>query len=210
MNHAEIGASGAPRQHTFETRQPPLSSQLWGLDWRAILPWQLDDTEVVSGTYADALPFITEHYARIFGAADGSVKFLQEQPTEAKKRFTSLSDVFVFRADGQVFGIMIAHPLDWSTYYVRTTAFLPEHRNKHVMTAFVQRLYAPLIAAGVSRIEAETAPSNLPVQRILSRLEWMVTGTVNSERWGTMLRFTKFLSEDANDAFLRQYCVTPR
>ncbi len=210
MSQARVGVPGTPSHDTPEIRPASLSKQIWGLDWRDILPWQFDETEVVSGTLADASPFIAEHYGSIFGAADREVRFLHEPMTEAKRRFTEMSDVFVFRAEGRTFGVMIAHPTDWSTYYVRTTAFLPEQRNRHIMTRFVQRLYEPLIAAGVSRMEADTAPSNLPVQKILAGLEWMVTGTHNSERWGHLLRHTKLFRDDAKAVFLQQFCVTPR
>ncbi len=210
MSQAPVGVPWTPDQDTSEIRRSPLSKQIWGLDWREILPWQFDETEVVSGTLADAMPFIAEHYGKIFGAADQQVRFFHEPMTDAKRRFTEMSDVFLFRAEGRPFGVMIAHPTDWSTYYVRTTAFLPEQRNRHIMTRFVQRIYEPLIAAGVSRMEADTAPSNLAVQKILHGLEWMVTGTTNSERWGLMLRQTKLFREDAKSAFLQQFCVTPR
>jgi hypothetical protein len=36
-----------------------------------------------------------------------------------------------------------------------------------------------------------------------------VTGSVTSERWGVVLRYTKFLSKDASDAFMRQYTAMP-
>jgi hypothetical protein len=32
---------------------------------------------------------------------------------------------------------------------------------------------------------------------------------MSSERWGLMLRYTKFLSEDARAAFMRQYTAMP-
>jgi ribosomal protein S18 acetylase RimI-like enzyme len=191
-------------------RAPSLSTQLWSLDWTRILPFQFDDVSVEIATFADAAPFIEEHYPKFFAHEDDGVKFLREPMTEAKRRFSELSDVFLFRDGEKKVGVMISHPTDWSTYYLRSSAFLPEYRNRHLLTRFTEALFAPLAAAGVARMETETAPSNLAVQRVMVTCGWVITGTTNSERWGTLLRATKFLSDEARAAFSHQFCLTPR
>ena len=40
----------------------------------------------------------------------------------------------------------------------------------------------------------------------LRQLGWHVTGTLSSERWGSLLRFTSFLRDDAETSFVQHYC----
>src|SRR5262245_10721779 len=101
-----------------------LSRRLWDIDWAERLPWTLaDGSSVERGSFEDALPFMAENYAGIFG--DEPERFLVEGMTDAKRRFWREMDVFVLRCDGVTAGICAGHPSDWSTYYVRTFALLP-------------------------------------------------------------------------------------
>lgn len=191
----------------------PTSLQLWGLDWRAVLPWSFDDVVVDAGTFAEATPFVEEHYAAIFRAAGADTRFLGDPMTPAKRRFSDAMDVFLMRHDGRVVGTLMAHPLDWSSYYMRSAAILPAYRDRRVLTRLVEAMYAPLSAAGVERMEGEVSPTNLPMMRMLVGLGWVVNATVNSERWGTMVRLAKFLRDDAEATFSERFCamrVRPR
>jgi len=210
MNQIEVGAMRALRPGVPDVRAPSLSAQLWNIRWSEVLPFQFDEVRVEIGPFSEAAPFIAEHYAAIFGNEDPSVKFLHEPMTDAKRRFSEMSDVFLFRAEQRTVGIMIAHPTDWSTYYMRSSAFVREYRSRHMLNRFLTSVCEPLAAVGVKRLETEISPSNLPANRLVTACGWMVTGTSNSERWGTVLRYTKFLTDDAKSAFAHQFCVTPR
>jgi Acetyltransferase (GNAT) family len=118
-------------------------------------------------------------------------------------------DFFMIRIDGQDAGVVMGHPTDWTSYYVRSAAVLPAFRDRRVLTQFGERLFDPLRAAGVERIEAETSPANVPMGRLLTGQGYMVTGSVTSERWGVVLRYTKFLAPEAQAAFMRQYTAMP-
>jgi hypothetical protein len=181
------------------------SSRLWGLDWSVETPWSFDGITVATCSF-DALDgFMRAHFDEIFGRQQGG-RFLDDPMSAAKSRFCREMDVFVFR-DGDVdVGVLAGHPTDWSTYYMRTAAFLPAYRDRRLLTRAVEKLYGPLAAVGCERIEGEAAPSNAAMMRMLTNLGWIVTSTSNSERWGTTLRFTKFLRESAEDVFARQFC----
>src|SRR5688572_5210779 len=125
----------------------PLSQRLWGLDWSKHTPWQFDDVTVVSARFEDALPFVDEHYAQIFGTAERG--FLSEAMTEAKQRFCSLCDVFLFQARGKTVGVLTSNPGDWSTYYMRSCAVLPEYRDRGLMAGVCIAMEEPLRSVGV-------------------------------------------------------------
>jgi hypothetical protein len=184
-----------------------LSMRMWDLDWRVQLPWNFDDVIVECGTLEEVLPFVQEHYPSIFGVEQD--RFFVEAMTEAKLRFWREMDLFVFRSEGAIIGIAAAHPTDWSTYYVRTLALLPEYRERRVTTGFAQRLRETLRQAGVARWEAECSPANPAMIRLFVREGLLVTATVTSERWGSMLRFTKFIEPEAERTFRKQFVYVP-
>jgi ribosomal protein S18 acetylase RimI-like enzyme len=191
-------------------RVASLSRRLWNLDWNAVLPWKFEDVTVEIGAFGDALPFIEEHYARIFGADENQGRFLASPMTAAKRRFCDEADVFLFRASGQTIGIFLSHPSDWSTYYMRTAALLPEYRGRGLVSRLMENLCAPLRAVGVERLEGDVSPSNTPMMKLHVGQGFQVTATLATERWGTLVHFTRFLSEEAGGVFHRQFCGHPK
>jgi len=186
-----------------------MSMRLWGLDWGAHLPWYFDDVRAEVATAEEALPFIRQHYPAIFGKPGGEGQFLSSPMTEAKRRFFGEMDFFMLRVGDQDAGIVFGHPTDWTSYYVRSAAVVPAFRDRRVLTQFGERLFEPLRSVGVERIEAESSPANVPMARLLTGQGYIVTASVNSERWGVMLRYTKFLVAEAQAAFMRQYTAMP-
>jgi hypothetical protein len=186
---------------------PSLSRRLWDLDWGSHLPWHFDAISVVQASFDDALPFIREHYTSIFEWESRAARFLADPITEAKARFYRESDVFLFQDAGATVGVLLSNPSDWSTYYMRSAAFLADYRGKNLLSRCVEATYEPLRAVGVERVEVDCAASNAVVVSMLAGLGFAVTSTVNSERFGALVRFTKFLREDAETTFLHQFCA---
>jgi acetyltransferase (GNAT) family protein len=206
----EMSARPSPSFQPAAPRQPPvpLSMRLWGLDWSRILPWTIDDAVSVDpGSFEQALPFMQEHYGEIFGGGEG--RFLAEPMTEAKRRFCAEMDILFFRANGAAVGIFIGHPTDWSTYYIRSTAFIEEYRARGLMRIFLVAFWRTLREAGVARVESDVSPSNQPTLALQMKEGFVVTGAGTSERWGSILRLTKFLSPESEEVFARQFCSMP-
>jgi hypothetical protein len=185
----------------------PMSKRFWDLDWSRLLPWHFGDVALECGTFEDVLPFIRDNYARIFGREGAEARFLADPMTVAKRRFGEEMDIFLFRTAGRIVGVLMSHPTDWTSYYMRSVAILPEYREQRLLTRFMERSYEPLRTAGVERIEGECSPTNLPMMRMLVGQGFLVTSTANSERWGATVRVTKFLREEAESVFARQFCA---
>ncbi len=205
MTQAVRRSGGAPEENGATAAS--MSRRYWQLDWSKELPWSAEGVSIEIGDFADARPFIETHYPSIF--ADGSERFLREEMTGAKERFCSEMDVFLFRSAAKTVGICLAHPTDWSTYYIRTVALLPELRERGTAATFGRRIASVLKSAGVQRFEAECSPGNEAMIRTFTSQGMLMTGTGNSERWGATLRFTKFLSADAESVFRRQFLSVP-
>lgn len=183
-----------------------ISRRILGLDWRNFMPLQFDDVTAEVATFDEAQPFVEEHYGTIFGALDQRIPFFAEPMSEAKRRFGAEMDVFLFRHLGRSIGVLMSHPSDWSTYYMRTSAFLPDYRRSRLASRFMDLFWAPLAAAGIARVECDASPANIPVNKLFLSQGFVVTSVQASDRWGTLLRYTKFLNEDAERAFAGRLC----
>jgi hypothetical protein len=209
---AQTRVAGGPGASVRPGRSLSLSQRYWDLEWSRILPWTIDDVTVEAVSFEDALPFIQANYPAIFRTEPGQSRFLADQLTEAKRRFCSEMDVFLYTkkddATGQriTIGLMAGHPSDWSTYYLRSAAFLPEYRDRKVGSRGLEGILRVLAEAGVERCEADCSPANTPMMRAMVSHGFLLTSTSNSERWGHLVRFTKFFREEAADIYLQQYC----
>jgi hypothetical protein len=202
-SHVTFGAGFAAHQAVT-----PLSLRLWDLDWSQLLPWTLDEGVTAEfGTFEEAYPFMRGHYAEIFGGEE--TPFLHEPMSEAKRRFFSEMDFFLFRADGEIVGVLMAHPSDWSTYYVRSTAILEEYRRRGFMRSFLVPFWVALRAAGVARVESQASVVNVPVISLQLKEGFVITSHESSERWGAIVRLTKFLGPEPEKVFTRQFCSMP-
>jgi len=184
----------------------PDSETLWGLRWSDHAPWHYDDVSIDASCLAEALPFVSEHYDTIFGAGRG--RFYADAMTPAKRRFYERCDVFVFRAEGNVVGVSFSHPTDWSSYYLRSTAFLKSWQGRHGMRRMIDRLSGPLRGVGCDRIECEVSPTNAVIMRMLIGEGWIATGNVHTERFGALVRMTRFLRPEPADVFAERFGAT--
>lgn len=182
---------------------------LWGIDWAEWLPRDLTDDgiELHWSDIDSAMPFIEAHYAEIFEQDAERGRFFHEPFDGAKRRYYKTADVFEIKRAAYTVGLLIGAPSDWSTYYVRTMGVLREYQGRQLPRLILPFLFDRLAKAGVRRFEAETSPSNLTSVLNLTRLRFNLTGTVLTERWGALLRFTKFVDPDAEGVFLDKFCA---
>ncbi len=181
---------------------------MWDLDFSQHFPLEVssDGVTVNLATAREVFEFFGEHRSGLFGANDES-HFWAGDSDEARERYLDRAcDVFTFEHGDRVVGIFIGNPIDWSTYYIRMTAFVRDYQGKALYARFLSTLFELLASCGVSRVEAETAPSNLSCVSALVRQRFMASGTVLTERWGALTRFTKYLDERAEGVYLQQFC----
>lgn len=168
-----------------------------------------DDGRFVAhpSSYDAVLPFVHAHYAAIFHE-DGTSPFSTSRVNDQKARYyRKAGDFFEIREGERTVGLVVGTPVDWSTYYIRSAAVLPEFQARQLGSRVLRIMFPHLAAAGVERVEADTSPSNFAVIQLLTRLKFNVTGSVLSDRWGAQVKLTRFLDERAENVFLRQYCT---
>ncbi len=184
-----------------------MSRRLWDLDWAAELPWEVQGVRIETGSAHEMIAFLGDNNAALFPGMATDQRFLREPMSEAKRRWAADMDVFAFYAGDELVGTFMGHPTDWSSYYIRTTAVLPSMRGRRIVPFLIGRLSETLARVGVERIEADVPPTNAPSLGVLSSQDFLVTSVLNSERWGSCLRLTKYLTPGSEKAFVRQFCV---
>jgi RimJ/RimL family protein N-acetyltransferase len=185
----------------------PLSRVLWGIDWRASLPFQAGRLTVVQSSFAESRAFVAEQYQTIF-EEEGAGPFATEVRSAKQRYYDLAGDFFAVRDEARTVGLLVCTPADWSSYYIRSAAMLPEYQGARIIqTFYTSVLFPTLQAAGVERIELDTSPANLAMMHIATRLKFNQTGTLLSERWGALVHFTKFLDDEQESVFLRQFCA---
>jgi hypothetical protein len=185
-----------------------LSETLWDLRWAEHLPFELGaGCSVRLGSFQGALPFVSSNYAAIFEHDSGS-PFRPDALSPAKARYYErCADIFEFVRAGETIGLLVCDPLDWSTYYVRSAAVLPGHQGRQLVQRFFSAFAFELLAqSGVARVDIDISPSNLAMHHIATRLRFNPTGTLLTDRWGALTRFTKFLSTDEERIFVDTFC----
>ncbi len=184
-----------------------LSELLWQIDWTEHLPFEVTSGIVVhASTFERSTPFIREHYQTIFEENEES-PFAARLAGRKERYYRVAADFFEFKDGEATVGLLIGTPVDWSTYYIRSAAALPKYQGKKIIQRFFPKMFDVLREAGLERVEADTSPSNMATLHLLTRLRFNPTGSLLSDRWGAMVHFTRFLGEQSEDVFLRQFCT---
>lgn len=182
-----------------------LSSRFWGIDWTEALPVSMAGGKITvqNCNYSDIQAFLSESSSRVDGPELARLKLQSEERTLF---YSHYSDLISFQAEGKTVGVFIANASDWSTYYIRYAAILPEWRGHSLyrdMLLLITRLVEDL---SVERIEMDVSPSNTRNIQIITDLGFVIAGTWMSDRWGGLLRCVKYLNQDSGNQFISRFC----
>jgi RimJ/RimL family protein N-acetyltransferase len=187
----------------------PLSRKVWGLDFTQGLPCVLsnDGIEATAGELDRVLAFMAEQFPSLTEEV-GAKSVKPHESTAAAKQWylSSASDLIELRHEGQTVGVLVGAPEDWGSYYVRIFAMSPAYQRPGLIRRFARQcLFGPLRAHHVERVVADTSPANLAMTRLFSELRFHVTGHQLSDRWGPLVRYTKFLDPACESAFCARF-----
>jgi hypothetical protein len=190
---------------TFPRLRParPLSETFWQLDLSRRLPLVLtrDGIEATSGCLDRIRGFLVREFPTL--TEEGLGTQLSAGLAQTKHWYLgNACDLIELQHRGNTIGAIIGAPDDWSSYYVRIFAVSPAYQRPALTRRFGREcLLDPLAAHGIQRVVAETSPANLPMSRGLCELRFHVTGHHLSERYGPLVRYTKFLDPESEAAF---------
>jgi len=195
--------SGTFRSPTART----LSDEFWNLELARGLPRVItrDGIEIAAGEIERIRDFLKTVFPTLTEEGLGAAP-LEPSVAHTKRWYLgAASDLLELRKRGETIGVMIGSPEDWSTYYIRIYAVSPEHQRSIVTGRFAKFLLDRLAECGVQRVVTDTSPANTSAALRLSELQFRVTGQQLSERYGPLIRYTKFLDPAAEAAFLARF-----
>lgn len=183
------------------------SCRMWGFSLADWLPHAIANTgvTVVPGDFDRMGRFLNEQYSLFTEEWHGSSP--SRVVTERKAHYLVHDcDLVELRNGDDTVGVLIGAPEDWSTYYVRTFAMRRDFQSPAVVRRFVREcLFRPLAERNIERICADTSPCNVAMSRLFSELNFLATGSSLSDRWGPLVRYTLFLSNDCEAEFRRKF-----
>jgi hypothetical protein len=187
---------------------PTLSTTLWGLDFSSLLPRSLSGSlQAVPGELARIRDFLASRFPSLTEEAMAGAP--NTATRDAKLRYLNTCDLIEVRDQDRTVGAIVGAPEDWSTYYVRIFAIAEECQHPRIIRKLVREcLFQPLAMYGVQRIAAETSPANRAMCRLFSELAFHATGHQLSDRWGALVRYTRFLDRSCEAVFLGQFSGT--
>ena len=180
---------------------------MWGFSFCDLLPHKLSDDGVVAvaGDFTRIGRFLSDEFSVFSEETHGSIP----DYIVRNRKFEYLRDdcdLIELRLAEQTIGSLIGAPEDWSSYYVRVFAMRRDFQRPGMIRRFIRScLFDPLIEHGIERIGADTSPSNIAMSRLLTELHFHVTGSQLSERWGPLVRYTRFLSPACEAEFRRKF-----
>jgi hypothetical protein len=207
--------AGAPfdessdRSGTFRSVSPTqsLSAKFWGLDLRANLPRVLshDGVEAAPGEIDRVRAFLAAEFPCLteekLGASPNAAMV-----SSKRSYIQTRCDLIELRHNDRTVGVIVGAPEDWSTYYIRIFAVMQAYQRPALTRRFVREcLFDPLTAHHVERVAADTSPANLAMSRSFSEMHFHVTGHHLSDRWGPLVRYTKFLDPECEAAFYKRF-----
>jgi hypothetical protein len=208
---ASVDAAFAELREQSGTFRAPsartLSDAFWSLDLTRDLPRTItkDGVEVMPGEFDRIRDFLARTFPTLTEEGLASAP-LDPSLARAKRWYLGHAcDLLELRKNGETIGVMIGAPEDWSTYYLRVYAVAPKHQRPILSRRFAECVVGPLVACGVQRIVTDTSPTNASAALRLSEMQFRVTGQQLSERYGPLVRYTKFLDPAAEAAFVSRY-----
>lgn len=194
---AEI--QGELNQTFIEKPPQKLSKTLYGIDWNEYFPLDLGGNfSVQASNFDKSMRFMSQF--------KGSPHDLDRGDPRKEIYYRNVGDFFDFHDGDKVIGVFVGNPIDWSTYYIRSIVVSSEYRGFGFYKKCLSHLIETLTERKIKRIEIEVVPNNHGHLHVLNKMGFQVNGSTNSERWGNVLKLTRFTDERYLKMFDTSFC----
>ena len=213
MNSKDIEKSEKIIDHSIQNMTQKYTEEVLGFSWENFFPYKFQDIpfKVKISNLEIFKTFAQSNFKDIFKQDLKNSPFIWFEESLSKNRYYERSgDFFSFHEEksDHMVGVFVGTLSDWSTYYLRNVAILPEFQGQKIFQCFLEYFVDCLEDAGVDRVEGEISVSNLINIHNLIKLGFFVSGQVLTERWGAMVRLVKYLNMKHEHVFLSQFSHT--
>ncbi len=156
--------------------------------------------------------FMDDHFQDVFGVSPTQMGY--HPPIERADKIRALNknyqllhhEHFLFKDEnGRPVGWFTGEAEDTITFYNRNAGVLPEVRNQAIATEFLGHFIDYLRELGYERVTSQHKVTNKKVLLALLKRDFIITSLEATERWGIMVKLTRFLHEDRLQAFIEKY-----
>lgn len=179
------------------------------IPWHEYLPITLKNGyEIHSGSFEEVKMFAQSHFQQIYSPIDPKTQYRWGEDHPNKKSFyENFAEIFLFKKGAEIIGFHVINLTDWSTVYHRNVSISKKHQNKQLWQLWFACLIEILKAHQIHRVECDVSPGNTKKVHVLNKMGFRVTGFNTSERWGAVMKFTKFLNSEYENLFQKNLCL---
>ncbi len=186
--------------------QTNFSKNLYGINWMIELPQSLGEYQLEISNLQEFLQLKNQEDSFITTSDTSSDFFFKERENSKKLNYLQqVADFFVIKFNTTPVGVVICEFSDWCTYYLRFIFIDKNHRGKNLTIEFVKVIENCLRKYDVDKICCEVSSGNFDQIARMSYLGFFCSGTRLSERFGSLIYMTKYLKEDQEIIFQRQF-----
>ncbi len=168
---------------------PKFSVQLWGLDWKTILPITL----INSNTKLCSIDFDQYENVIIKKYCEESPMILDKNPVRANY-YNLQADFISFEKNGETIGGFCGNPIDWNTYYLRHVVIFKDYRGQGIYQEFLGLMISILqVVKKISFFQVDVAPDNFRHKAILEKFLFTKVAHFDESPWGILERMERKL-----------------
>ncbi|MEN9825595.1 MAG: hypothetical protein RI953_1340 [Pseudomonadota bacterium] len=173
-----------------------------------------EDCEIIATDKTTMRKFLTANFERVFPKRDSTGTPQTMLVPEARaKAIAELQEStgynalhqehFLFMFKGEPIGWSTGETQDFMTYYMRNSGILPEHQKLGLYSKFLDHFSKYIERIGYERLTSQHKADNSEMLITKLKAGFVITGMDLDERWGALVRLTKFLKPDRESAFGR-------
>ncbi len=183
-----------------------ISQVIWGIIWEEYFPLKIGDYSIEVSSQKEFNEIKNASESFIVSSENSNDTFIKELSSVAKFKYLEMaSDFFKFKYKNEIVGVVVCEAGDWSSYYLRYIYIDKNHRSNKLTIEFVNAIESVLRNYKVDKVICDVSTGNLSQLSRMSDLSFICTGNMLSERFGAMIKMTKFLDEKSLHVFTSHF-----
>lgn len=165
-----------------------------------------------SVSHDEFFEFVKKEYPKVFKKSPTPI-FNYKKGSKTQKDIDSTweeyqkvhAEYFIFKDGNKKIGWFAGYLEDFETFYLRNVALLPKWQNKGIYSKFQEALIEYVKKLGYQKISCHEKATNLYMLRLQMKFGFFIVGHENHDRWGNLLRLTKFLNKKREKNYIENF-----